>query len=171
MRKSAKKKQSQVQTIQRTVSSRNVTQDNDIMKKFWKGSRWFRRQCLRYFRYFLRTESRKWLFVNYISIRAFKHRPVPIDQVFCTRCILCLLQSWRFQLTALPGQTIQRVQNTGDYRSHVFMHTFTITQMPRCVRKPFLHINRITFSKKFTFDFFKIAEKFWILIFCTHNKQ
>ena len=33
-------------------------------------------------------------------------RPVPIDQVFCTRCMLCLLQRWRFQLTALPGQTI-----------------------------------------------------------------
>jgi len=61
MRNSAKKR-SQVQTIQRTVSSRNVTQDNNIMKKFWKGSRWFRRQSLRTFCYFLRTESRKRLF-------------------------------------------------------------------------------------------------------------
>jgi len=58
----SEKKQPQVQTIQRTVSSRNVIQDNDIMKKFWKGRRWFRRQCLRTFCYFLRTESRKWLF-------------------------------------------------------------------------------------------------------------
>jgi len=34
------------------------------------------------------------------------------DQVFCTRCMLCLLQSWRFQLRALPGQTMQRAQNS-----------------------------------------------------------
>jgi len=24
-------------------------------------------------------------------------------------------------------------------------------------------------SKKFTFDFLKVAEKFWFPIFCTHN--
>ena len=59
MRKSAKKQQPQVQTIQRIVSRRNVTQNSDIMKKFWKGSRWFRRHCLRTFYYYLRTESRK----------------------------------------------------------------------------------------------------------------
>jgi len=29
----------------------------------------------------------------------------------------------------------------------------------------------MTSSKTFTFDFFKIAEKFWFLIFCTHNKK
>ena len=51
----------QVQTIQRTVTSRNVTQDNG-KNNFWKGSRWFFRQCLRTFCYFLRPESRKWLF-------------------------------------------------------------------------------------------------------------
>jgi len=49
---------------------------------------------------------------NYICVWAFKQRPVPVDQAFCTRCMLCLLQSWRFQLTALPGQTMQRAQNT-----------------------------------------------------------
>ena len=37
MRKLAKKQQSQVQTIQRTVPSRNATQDNDNMNKFWKA--------------------------------------------------------------------------------------------------------------------------------------
>ena len=36
MRKSAKKKQSQVQTIQRRVASRNVTQDNDNNKEILK---------------------------------------------------------------------------------------------------------------------------------------
>jgi len=46
MRKSAKKQQSQIQTIQRTVTSRNVTQDNGNINNFWKGSRWFYRQCL-----------------------------------------------------------------------------------------------------------------------------
>jgi len=63
MRKSAKKQQSQIQTIQRTVTSRNLTQDNDnTVNNFWKGSRWYCRQCLRTFCYFLRPESRKWLF-------------------------------------------------------------------------------------------------------------
>jgi len=46
MRKSAKKQQSQIQTIQRTVASRNVTQDNGNINNFWKGNRWFCRQCL-----------------------------------------------------------------------------------------------------------------------------
>ena len=45
MRKSAKKQQSQ---IQRTVTSRNVTQDNGNMNNFWKGSRWFCRQCVEF---------------------------------------------------------------------------------------------------------------------------
>jgi len=49
MRKSAKKQLSQVQTIQRTVISRIVTQDNDNTNNFWKGSGWFCRQCLRAF--------------------------------------------------------------------------------------------------------------------------
>jgi len=29
----------------------------------------------------------------------------------------------------------------------------------------------MTSIKKFTFDFLKIAEHFWFLIFCTHSKQ
>jgi len=41
MSKSEKKQQSQVQTIQRTVPSRNATQDNGNINNFWKGSRWF----------------------------------------------------------------------------------------------------------------------------------
>jgi len=62
MRKSAKKQQSQIQMIQRTVANRNVTQDNGNINNFWKGSRWFCRQRLRTFCYFLRPKSRKWLF-------------------------------------------------------------------------------------------------------------
>jgi len=61
MRKSAKKKY-KIQTIQRTVTCRNVTQDNGNTNNFWKGNHWFCRQCLRTFCYFLRPESRKWLF-------------------------------------------------------------------------------------------------------------
>jgi len=38
MRKSAKKQQSQVQTIQRTVTNRDATQDTGNINKFWKGS-------------------------------------------------------------------------------------------------------------------------------------
>jgi len=40
MRKSAKKEQSQVHMIQRTVTSRSVTQDNSNINKFWKSSHW-----------------------------------------------------------------------------------------------------------------------------------
>jgi len=40
MRKSEENQQSQVQTIQRTVANRNVTQDNGNLNKFWKGSCW-----------------------------------------------------------------------------------------------------------------------------------
>jgi len=118
MKKSAKKQQSQVQMIQRTVTSRNVTQDNIKINKFWKGSRWFCPQSLRTF-YFLWPESRKWLFGK-LHLCYLKHRPVPIDQVFCARCMLCLLQSWRFQLTALPRQTMQRTQNAESVASHVY---------------------------------------------------
>ena len=62
MWKSAKKQQSQVQMIQRTVTSRNVTQDNGNMNNVWKGNGWFSRQGGFY--YFLRPESRKWLLGN-----------------------------------------------------------------------------------------------------------
>jgi len=62
MRESAKKQQSQVQTIQRTVTSGNVTQDNGNLNNFWKGSRWFCRQCLGSFVIFLWPEPTKWLF-------------------------------------------------------------------------------------------------------------
>jgi len=41
MKKTTKIQQSQVQTIQRTVTNRNKTQDNGNINKFWKGSCWF----------------------------------------------------------------------------------------------------------------------------------
>jgi len=62
MRKSAKEQQSQVQTTQKKVISRNVIRDNGIINNFWKSSCWFCRQCLRTFCYFSRPESSKWLF-------------------------------------------------------------------------------------------------------------
>jgi len=62
MGKSEKKQQSQVQTIKRTVTGIKESQDNGNIKNFWKGSRWFCRQCLRALCHFLRPESRKWLF-------------------------------------------------------------------------------------------------------------
>jgi len=83
MRKSTKK-QPQVQTNQRTVPSRNPTQDNGNISNFWTGSRWFCCQCPRTHLLFLTTESRKCCLKNYFRVRAFKHRSVSIDQVFCT---------------------------------------------------------------------------------------
>ena len=91
LRKSAKQ-QSQVQTIQRTITSKNVTQDNANINNFWKGSRWFCLQRLRTFCYFLWQNQENCCLENYIRVRAFKHRPIPINQVFCTRMI-CQLQS------------------------------------------------------------------------------
>jgi len=92
MRKSAKKQQSQVQTIKQTVTGIKESQDNGNINNFWKGGGWFYRQCLRTFCHFLRPESRKWLFGK-----------LHLCPSICTRCMLCLLQSWRFQLTALLG--------------------------------------------------------------------
>ena len=59
MRESAEKQLVQVQTIQRIVTTRNVTQDYGNINNFWKGSHWFCHQCLRTFCYFLPPESRK----------------------------------------------------------------------------------------------------------------
>jgi len=36
---------------------------------------------------------------------------------------------------------------------------------------PFVRENSIGSTTKFTFGFFKIAENFWFLIFCTQYKQ
>jgi len=72
---------------------------------------------------FLTTEPRKWLFGKLHLCPSNQAQTSPIDQVICTRFMLCLLQSLRFQLTALPGQTKQRAQNTVD--SHVFFQTPT----------------------------------------------
>jgi len=62
MRKSAKNNNHMVQTIQRRVTSRNATHDNGNINNFWKGSRWFCREYLKTFCYFLQPELRKWLF-------------------------------------------------------------------------------------------------------------
>jgi len=119
----------------------------------WNDSLWFCRQCLRSFCYFLRKYQENGCLENYIRVRAFKHRLVSIDQVFCTR-MFCLLQSWRFQLTALPGQTTKE-RKTHSRPSCVLSntHTFALTQMRRCVQKPFVQRNSMTSSKKFVFHF------------------
>ena len=60
-------------------------------------------------------------------------------------------------ITALPGKTVQRAQNT---LSCVLSNTYTfaLTQMRRSVLKPFVRIKSMTPSNKFTFDFLEIAE-------------
>jgi len=80
---------------------------------------------------FLTTKFKK-MAVWKLCVQASKHRPVPIDQGFCTRCMLCLLQSWQFQLTVLPGITIQRAQTHRRLTLSCAlsnMHTFALTQM------------------------------------------
>jgi len=91
MRKSAKNNNHRFKRF-REITSKNVTQDNGNINNFWRGCRWFCLQCLRTFCYFLRQNQENGCLENYIRVRAFKRRPVPIDQMFCTR-MLCLLQS------------------------------------------------------------------------------
>jgi len=87
MRKSANKQQSQVRTIQRTVTTRNVTQDNGNIRISGKAVADFAVNAWRPFVISYKDKKNGCL-ENYIRVRAFKHRPVPIDQVFCTRCML-----------------------------------------------------------------------------------
>ena len=70
MRKSAKKQQSQAQTIQRTVTGIKESQDNGNINNFWKGSRWFCLQCLRTLCYFVRQNQENAFLENYICVRA-----------------------------------------------------------------------------------------------------
>ena len=84
---------------------------------------------------------------------------------------------WQFLPAALLPWGNQRKNKTNRFKQSrlplLFCQTCThaLTQMWRCVWKPFVQINSMTSSKKFTFDFFKIAENFWFLIFCTHDMQ
>jgi len=102
MRKSEENQQSHTQTIQITVTSRNVTGKAVVafVVNPWDT-----------FAIYYDQNQENACLENYICVRVLKHRPVPIHQVFCTRCMLCLLQSWRFQLTALLRQTMKREQN------------------------------------------------------------
>jgi len=71
MRTWVKKQQSQAQTVQRTVTSRNITLDNSNINKFWKGRCWFAVNAGDLF-YFLGPDSRKRLFGKlhlYLSIQ------------------------------------------------------------------------------------------------------
>ena len=165
MRKSVKKQQSQVRKIQRTVTSRNVTQINSNINNFWKGSRWFCRHCLKAFVISYNQNQENGCLENYICVRVFKHRPIPNDQTFCTRHMLCLCQSRQFQLTALPGQTMQRVQNTKSIISltcsfkhaHICINTNT---KALCLKR-----NSMTSSMKFTFDVLTLAANSRFFIF------
>jgi len=116
MRKSARKRQSQVQTIQRTVTVPLQTQLKVTVILYKKISAkavaGFAVNAWGPFVISYDQNQENSCLENYICVRAFKHRPVPIDQVFYTRFMPCLLQSWRFQPTALPGQTMKRAQNT-----------------------------------------------------------
>jgi len=110
MRKSAKKQQSQ---IQRTVTSRNVTQDNGNINNFWKVSI---------------SESKNCCMENYICVRVFKRRPVPTDQVFCTRCMLRLLRA-----LPIPTNSAAQANSTKhivDY--HVLFQTRTHLHLHKC---------------------------------------
>jgi len=99
--------------------SRNATQDNGNINNFWKGRRWFCLQCLRTICYFLRQNHENGCLENYIGVRALKHRPVPNDQLFYTRCMLCLLQS------TVPANSAPLGANHTKSRKHIVdFHVF-----------------------------------------------
>jgi len=79
--------------IYRAVTSRSATQDHYNINEIWKGNCWFSVDA--FFISYDRNQENNCL-ENHICVGAFKHRPVPINHVLCTRCMLCLLQSWRF---------------------------------------------------------------------------
>jgi len=124
MRKSARKKQSQVQTIQRTVTVLAETELKITVIQTTSGKvvAGFAVNAWGPFVVSYEQNQENVCLENYICVRALKHQPVPIDQVFCTHCMLCLLQFWRFQLTALPGIGVGASKFLGVWR--IFAQNF-----------------------------------------------
>ena len=74
-------------------TSSTVTMRKSAKKRhrnnFSKNSRWFCFQCLRTFCY-LRQKQENGCLENYIRVRAFKHRPVPLTKCFAVVvCFAC----------------------------------------------------------------------------------
>jgi len=148
------------------------------MNNFWKGSRWFCRQYLRgAFVTSYDQNQENGCLENYICVRAFEHRPRSPNWP----SVLHSLYALPVAVLAIPTNSaawanhVKSAKHIVDYFSHVFFqtckHLHQLTHMRRCVLKPFVQRNGLTSSNKFTFDFLKIAENFWFLIFCTNNKQ
>ena len=85
----------------------------------------------------------------------------------------------RFALLVKSLQRIRKIQLCGNScrRTLTLFELFSAVFLFICfgvgTTFPYLFVstNTLASSKKFTFDFLKIAEDFWFLIFCTHNKQ
>ena len=136
--KISENQQSQVQTNHRfRVTSRNVTQDNGNIKKLWKGSCSFCRQCPRTFCYFSRPESRKWQFGKLHLCPSIYTQTSPEWP-----SVLHSLHALPVAVLAIPANSAARAPHAKsskhivDYLSHVFFLTCThvhLTQMRRRV--------------------------------------
>ena len=135
MRKSEKKQQSQIQTIQRTVipGESKIT----VIKKIPEKQSMVLLSMPGDVLLFLTTRAKKtavWK-TTFVSEHSTVHSPIPIDQVFCTRCMFCLLQSWRFQLTeSARAICAKSAKHSRLPLSCVLsnMHTSALTQMLGC---------------------------------------
>ena len=157
MRKSAKKQQSQAQTIQVTVTTRNVIQINGTINNFWKGSRWFFRQFLRTFCYFLRPESMKWLFGKL-------HLCSSIETQTCINwpSVLHSLHALPVAVLTIPANSAARANHAKSAKcivdSHVFFQTRTHLHSHRCkdvFKSPLFKETVVLLKKKLLFSFSK----------------
>jgi len=128
MRKSAKKQQSQVQ---RTVSIENVAHDNSDINNFWKGSRWFYRQCRRTFISYDQNQENGCL-EDYICVWAFEHNHSQFTKCFpFVPCFACRSFGDSSQQHC-PGKPCKERKT---HRVFSNVHTFPLTRMQRCVLK------------------------------------
>ena len=155
MRNSAKKQQSQVQTIQRAVHSRNATQDNGNINNFWKGSRLAFNVWGPFVVSYDRIKKMAVCKTTFVSEHLNTDQFPLTNWVLCTCCMLCLLQSWRFQLTALPRQTsTQRAQSTWSTLTCSIRHAhICINPNAKVCLKALCSKKSVTSTKKFAFDF------------------
>jgi len=149
MRKSPKKQQSQFQI--RTVTSESVAQGNGNINIFWKGSRWFFRQCLRIFFIFY-DQSKKWLFGKLYLCPSIWTQT---SSKFQPNKWFALVQVLPVAVLAIPANSADRANHEMSAKhtvdSHVFFLTcksFVLTQMQRCDWNPFVQISSMTSSTK-----------------------
>ena len=119
--KFSEKQHSQIQTIQRTLTSKNVAQGNGNLNNFWKGSCCFCRQCLRTF-FISYDQNIKMAFWK----MTFVSEHLNTDQSQVTKCFYSLY-GLPVAVLAIPVKSASRANQAKsaklivDYLFHVFI--------------------------------------------------